>query len=501
MTREHHERAGQPEKRGIDLVADEERTGRPRQLFAVWAAPNVSYLSFAVGATLILMGLSLPQATGVILAGNLLWIVTGVVAASGPAAGTSGSVISRAFYGVIGNKLVLIVTGWLIASAYLALNWSAASVAGIGLTRQWGIPGSAAVDAVVICLIAAVTLLVAIYGYATIVRLYAALSVLLTLVFVVVTGYVLGAVDWSYAPEAPLHGTALAAALGAGFTLIGSTALSYSNSPDLARYLPRTSSLPAIAGWTAFGAYLPSVVFTSVGALAATTLDMADPQAALESVLPGWFIPVFVIAVVLNTVANNGMTAYSASLSIQSVGVRLARIPAVLVIGAIGTAMTLYAILVFDFLTSVNTMLQLVVALTGPAMAIAVTDLALRRNRYRGELLLRQERGGPYWYRGGLHWAGLLALLAGCLASVMWVGTTFWTGPLAMAMGGVDLAIPAGMGVAALVYWGVARALGSIPRAGDGGSASEGSPDDRPHHSTSHDSNGKGSNLCTPTSS
>ncbi|MFI6942605.1 purine-cytosine permease family protein [Streptomyces sp. NPDC050418] len=493
MTTERSERAGQPEKRGIGFVADEERTGRPRQLFAVWAAPNVSYLSFAVGATLILMGLTLPQAIGVILAGNLLWIATGVVAASGPAAGTSGSVISRAFYGVIGNKIVLIVTGWLIASAYLALNWSAASVAGIGLAQHWGLPASAGVDAGVICLIAGVTLLVAIYGYATIVRLYAALSVLLTVVFVIVTVYVLGSVDWSYTPAAPLHGTALAAALGAGFTIIGSTALSYSNSPDLARYLPRTSSITAIAGWTAFGAYLPSVVFTSVGALAATTLDMADPQAALETVLPGWFVPVFVIAVVLNTVANNGMTAYSASLSIQSVGVRLARIPAVLVIGALGTAMTLYAILVFDFLTSVNTMLQLVVVSTGPAMAIAVTDLVMRRNRYHGELLLRQERGGPFWYRGGLHWAGLVALLAGALASVMWVSTTFWTGPLATAAGGVDLAIPAGMGVAALAYWGIARALGTIPR-----SYGEGAPEGAPQ---TEDSTTKGSELCTPTSS
>ncbi|MFK4067082.1 purine-cytosine permease family protein [Streptomyces sp. NPDC029674] len=486
------ERAGQPERRGIDAVSDAERIGRPRQLFAVWAAPNVSYLSFAVGASLILTGLSLPQAFGVILAGNLLWICTGVVAASGPAAGTSGSVISRAFYGVVGNKMVLIVTGWLIASAYLALNWSAASVAGIGLAGQWGLPGSPGLDTVVICLIAGVTLLVAIYGYATIVRLYTALSVLLTVVFIVVTGYVLGSVDWSYAPARPLHGASLAAALGTGFTLVGSTALSYSNSPDLARYLPRSCSVTAVAGWTALGAYLPSVVFTSVGALAATSLDMADPQAALEKVLPGWFVPVFVISVVLNAVANNGMTAYSAGLSVQSVGVRIARIPAVLVIGGLGTAMTLYAILVFDFLTSVNTMLQLVVVITGPAMAVAVTDLVLRRNRYHGEQLLRQERGGPFWYRGGIHWPGILALLTGGLAALMWVSTSFWTGPLATALGGVDLAVPAGMGTAALVYWATTRALRTIDRDADADADGPGSPNSRTQ---------KGASLCTPTSS
>ncbi|MFE7351738.1 purine-cytosine permease family protein [Streptomyces sp. NPDC057543] len=458
------ERTGHVETRGIDLVPADERGGRPRRLFAVWAAPNVSYLSFVVGATLILMGLTLPQTFGVILAGNLLWICTGVVAASGPAAGTSGSVISRAMYGVVGNKIVLVLTGWLIAAAYLALNWSAASVAGIGLAGRFGLPDNSAVDAAVICVIAGGTLLIAIYGYATIVRLYTALSVLLTVVFIVVTGYVLAGTDWSYAPAEPLKGTALAMALGTGFTIIASTPLSYSNSPDLARYLPRDSSPVAIAGWTALGAYLPSTIFTMVGALAATSLDMSDPEAALESILPGWFIPVFVIAVVVNTMTNNGMTAYSASLSIQSVGVRLARIPAVLIIGVLGTITTLYAILVFDFLTSVNTMLQLVVVVTGPAMAVAVTDLVLRRNRYNGADLLEQRRGGPFWYHRGVHWAGFLALVAGGLTSAMWVNTSFWTGPVAEALGDVDLAIPSGMIAAATVYWATTRALRSIPR-------------------------------------
>ncbi|MFI6585124.1 purine-cytosine permease family protein [Embleya sp. NPDC050493] len=457
--------AGRPETRGIDQVPEAERHGRPRELFAIWAAPNVSYLSFVVGAALILMGLSPAQAIGVTLVGNLLWICTGVIAVSGPAAGTSGSVVSRAMYGVLGNRVVLVLTGWLIASAYLALNWSAASVAGIGLAKRLGLPDNAAVEAVIVCAIAGGTLLIAIFGHATIVRLYAALSAFLTLVFVVVTGYVLANTDWSYAPAEPLRGTALFATLTAGFTIVASSPLSYSNSPDLARYLPRDSNPLAIAGWTALGAYLPSVVFTSVGVLAATTLDMSDPQRALESILPGWFIPLFVIAVVANTMANNGMTAYSAGLSIQSVGVRLARIPAVVIIGVLGTTMTLFATLVFDFLTSVNTMLELVVVVTGPAMAVAVTDLLLRRNRYDGSALLAARRDGPFGYRGGVHVAGVLAITVGGLTAAMCVTTSFWTGPLATVTGDLDLAIPGGMLTAAAIYWGVARAMRSIPRA------------------------------------
>ncbi|WP_031055771.1 cytosine permease [Streptomyces ochraceiscleroticus] len=120
------DRTGQPEAHGIDHIPDGERHGRPRELFSVWAAPNVSYLSLVVGAALVLMGLTLVQALVVIAVGNLLWVLT----------------------------------GWLISAACLALNWSAASVAGIGLAGRLGAPDSRVIDAVIICAIAAVTLVV-----------------------------------------------------------------------------------------------------------------------------------------------------------------------------------------------------------------------------------------------------------------------------------------------------------------------------------------------------
>ena len=40
------------ETHGIDHIPDEERHGRPRELFGVWAAPSVNYLSLAIGGAL-----------------------------------------------------------------------------------------------------------------------------------------------------------------------------------------------------------------------------------------------------------------------------------------------------------------------------------------------------------------------------------------------------------------------------------------------------------------
>jgi purine-cytosine permease-like protein len=439
------------EAHGIDLIPDGERRGRPRELFSVWAAANVNYLSLVVGGALVLMGLSLWQAVAVIVVGNLFWLLTGLLAISGPAAGAPSEVITRAVYGVRGNRVNNAVTGWLISVCYFALNLAAAATSAFTLVEKAGVPVGTGVKAVVVVVIAALTLTISVYGHALILRLYLPITLGLTAVFAVVAVAVLGRADFGHSSAAPLTGTDLWATVLAGITLTASGPLSYTTSADFSRYLPRTASAKAIAGWTAFGAFLPSVVVCSLGALAATAVDMTDPQTALGAILPGWFEPLFLLALVLGTIAINALTAYSAGLALQAVGLRVRRTVSVLVDGAVAVALTLYALLVSDFLDTVSDVLQLTVVLLGPATAVYATDILLRRNRYDGPALTDETPAGPFWYTAGVNWPGALALTAGVAAAALSVNTLY-TGPIAAALDGVDIALPAGITVAAAVY-------------------------------------------------
>ncbi|WP_051732201.1 purine-cytosine permease family protein [Kitasatospora phosalacinea] len=447
-------RAGRIEAHGIDHIPDSERRGRPRELFAVWAAPNVSYLNLVVGGTLVLTGLDLWQALAVVVAGNLLWACVGLLAVSGPAAGAPSEVIMRAMFGVRGNRVNIAVTGWLVSVCYLALNWAAASLAAFGLAERAGLTPGTPLKVLLIVLIAAATLAISVYGHAAIVRLYGPFTLVLTAVFLLLGGYLLtgGHTDWHYRPAEPLHGAALVAALAGGTALIASAPLSYSTSADFSRYLPRTASPRAVAGWTALGAFVPSVLFTALGTLAATTLDMTDPQSALTAVLPGWFRPLFLLAIVLSAVANNAMTAYSSGLALQAVGLRVRRSRSVALDGVLGVALTLYALLVSDFLDTVNDALELMVALTGPVMAVYAVDILLRRNRYHGPDLTDETPDSPYWYSRGVNPAGASALLLGTAAAALCLSTRLFTGWIAAALDGTDLSLPAGMLTAAAAY-------------------------------------------------
>ncbi|MGW5427329.1 purine-cytosine permease family protein [Streptomyces sp. NPDC004059] len=445
------ERAGGIEAHGIDHIPDSERRGRPRELFSVWAAANVNYLSLVVGGALVLMGLSLWQAMAVIVAGNLFWLLTGLLAIPGPAAGAPSEVITRAMYGVLGNRVNNAVTGWMISVCYFALNLAAAATAAFSLVARTGLPVNTGVKALVVVLVAAVTLAISVWGHAAIIRLYVPITLALTAVFAVVGFVVVRHTDFGYVPDRPLTGTALWATLSAGVALIASGPLSYTTSADFSRYLPRTASATAVAGWTAFGGFLSSVLVCGIGAFAATAVDMNDPESSLQRLLPGWFRPLFLLALVLGTVALNALTAYSAGLALQAVGLRIRRSRSVLVDGTVSVALTLYALLVSDFLDTVGNVLQLTVVLLGPSTAVYATDILLRRNRYDGLALGDESRTSPFWYAGGFNPAGALALGAGVAASAVCVDTAY-TGPVAAALGGVDLALPTGLIVSSAVY-------------------------------------------------
>ncbi|MEV8587294.1 cytosine permease [Streptomyces sp. NPDC051180] len=445
------DRPGRVEAHGIDHIPDGERHGHPRELFSVWAAANVNYLSLVIGGALVLMGLTLWQAVAVIVAGNLFWLLPGLLATSGPAAGAPSEVITRALYGVIGNRVNNAVGGWLVSVCYFALNLAAAATAAFALVEKTGIAANTPVKVAVIAVIAALTLAISVYGHALIVRLYLPITLVLAGVFTVVAFAVLRHADFSYAPAARLGGVELWGLLLAGVTMIASGPLSYTTSADFSRYLPRTSSKKAIVGWTALGAFLPSVAVCSLGAFAATAVDMTDPQTALQTFLPGWFTPVFLLALVLGTISINALTAYSAGLALQAVGLRIRRTVSVLFDGAGAVALTLYGLLVSDFLDTVSNALQVIVVLSGPLMAVYATDVLLRRGRYDGIALSDESPSSPFWYTAGVNRAGALALLVGVTAAALCVNTLY-TGPVATALGGVDLSLPVGMAVSALLY-------------------------------------------------
>jgi purine-cytosine permease-like protein len=454
------DRAGRIETHGTDYIPDADRHGRPRSLVAVWAASNLTYLYLVLGGTLILLGLNLWQAIAVIVVGNLFWIAVGYLSISGPASGTPSEVVTRAMYGVRGNRLTNLVVGWIIGVAYEAINLSVGALAGFALVEQFAGHASLQVKIAIVVVTAVVTFTISVYGHATIVKLSGWFTWILLACIVVLAVFVVIHANFGYVTPAKyaVHGAALWAVAAIGVSIIASAPLSWGTGADYARYLPATTSSKAVMWWTALGGFAPSVVLGVIGALAGTVVDMTDPQSSLSTLLPAWFYPVFLVVIILGSITNNVLTAYSTGLALLAVGIPWKRSITVIFDAIVAVAITCYALFISNFFDSLNSILELTVALLGPAITIYAVDIALRRNAYVGPELEDQSRASKFWYRGGFNLAGLIALIVGTAAASLFLDTTLYVGPLSNALDGADLSVIVGPIVAGAIYVGMTLA-------------------------------------------
>ncbi|WP_102193812.1 purine-cytosine permease family protein [Microbacterium aurantiacum] len=444
--------AGHIEIGGIDYIPDGQRHGRPAGLFGIWAAANVTYLYIVYGGLLVILGLQVWEALIICVLGNLWWFAVGWVSISGPAAGTPSVIIMRAMFGVRGNKLFGAGLGALIAILFVILNVTFAALASTALFAALGIDVTPAGELLLLVAVAVLSLTLSVFGHATIERLSPYISAAVGVCFLAAGIFVLNAADWGY--QSPALGAGERVALWLlGLTIIASGPLSWYTSADFSRYLPATSSRKAIVVWTALGGLIPSVLLGALGAIAATSIDMNDPQTTIAAIVPAWFYPVFLAAVIVGSIANNALTAYSAGLYVQTFAPRIRRWVTVTIVGAVCVLTSVYLLfLAPDLLETLNYLIEISVAVMGPLLAIYVADILLRRNAYDGLKLSRTDDASPFWFRGGWSLPGTAAMLIATTVALLMVNTTLYVGPIAAALAGADLSSIAGPLIAAAVY-------------------------------------------------
>ena len=94
------------EGNGINVISDAERTGRPADLFWPWFGANVSVLGLSYGAFTLGFGISFWQAVVAGVVGILFsFLLCGIVALAGKRGSAPTMLLSRAAFGVRGNKL------------------------------------------------------------------------------------------------------------------------------------------------------------------------------------------------------------------------------------------------------------------------------------------------------------------------------------------------------------------------------------------------------------
>jgi nucleobase:cation symporter-1, NCS1 family len=437
------------ETTGIEIIDEAARTARPADLFWPWFAANVSVFGMSYGAFILGFGISFWQALFVAVVGIVLsFLACGIIAIAGKRGSAPTMILSRAAFGVQGQKVPGVVS-WLISIGWETVLAILATLATATVLDRLGWGGGTGTKVVASLIIAFLIVAASVAGYHLIMRMQSILTWLtgaITVLYIVLT---LDEVDFATVTALPAGSSQ--AVIGALVLAMTGFGLGWINiAADWSRYQPRSASGPAIAFWNTFGGALAPLLLVAFGlTLAGSSQELsdaiaADPVGALAAALPTWFLVPFLIAAVLSLVSGAVLGIYSSGLTLLSLGVRIPRPSAALIDGVILTLGTLYVVfLAEDFLGPFQSFLITLGVPIAAWAGVMMADIALRRRDYDDDALF--DSSGRY---GAFDWVSIGTMVVASIIGWGLVINTFadaaswnnWQGYLLgpLGLGGKD---------------------------------------------------------------
>jgi NCS1 family nucleobase:cation symporter-1 len=402
----------QVEMNGINVIAESERKGHPRDLLWPWFAANISVLGLSYGAFELGFGISFWQSLIVGVVGIVLsFLACGFIAVAGKRGSAPTMVLSRAAFGINGNKLPAVISwvltvGWETVLVILATLATATVFARLG----WG--GGTGTKVVALIVVVALTIFGGVMGFDLIMRLQTWITIVTGVFTVVFIALVADKIHWP--AVSAIHGGPFQAVIGAlVFTMTGFGLGWVNAAADYSRYLPRRSSGTGVIGWTTFASSIAPIFLLVFGLLLAGSSKglfnaiEADPVGALATLLPTWFLVPFAIVAVLGLIGGSVLDIYSSGLALLTLGVRLPRYQAALIDGTVMTLGTIYVVFFAD--NFVGQFQGFLITLGVPIAAwcgVMLADVALRRRDYAEPELFTP--AGRY---GDIRWLPVLTVL------------------------------------------------------------------------------------------
>jgi nucleobase:cation symporter-1, NCS1 family len=162
----------QVEANGINVITGAERKGTPRQLFWPWFAANVSVFGLSYGSFVLGFGISFWQAVIVGIIGiTVSFLLCGLIALAGKRGSAPTMVLSRAAFGVRGNRLPSLIS-WMLTVGWETVLTILATFATATVFERLGWGGGTATKIIALLVVTVLTVAGGVLGFDLIMRVH-----------------------------------------------------------------------------------------------------------------------------------------------------------------------------------------------------------------------------------------------------------------------------------------------------------------------------------------
>jgi NCS1 family nucleobase:cation symporter-1 len=434
---------------GIRPIADGERHGKPSEMFWIWFAANMGITALPFGAYLVTFySLNLVQSIlAAIIGCGLSYALVGLVGIAGIRTGAPTMVVSRASFGVTGNKLPTLVS-YATCIGFEILLMAIATLAFGAILSRVGVGGGKGTLAIAFAISGGIAIAISLLGHATIVKMatvFTWIYGILIIPFMIFSSSQINLHKVTTLPTGHFLGgfiggiSIVAVGLGIGWVNTGS---------DYTRYLPRTTSSRSLVGWTVIGSSIAPIILIIFGSLLAASdpnlAVAANPVTYLARPLPTWFLLPFMISAAIGLIAAALTEMYSSGLSLMTLGLRVPRYKSVAIDGVLMIIGVVYIVFFApSFFGAFAGFVVTLAAILAPWVAVFLVDMWL----YRRDGYVDRDLYTTHGRYGAWNWAGLTAFILSSILALGLVTSTApafrWTGFFLGPFGGKSGAIGA----------------------------------------------------------
>ena len=448
------EQIGRLEINTIQPIPLDERHGKASDLFTVWFGSNVMLLTVITGGlSVTVFGLPFLWAVFGLTVGNLVGaIFMALHAAQGPTLGVPQMVQTRGQFGSVGALLVV----GIVIIMYVGFLASNIVLGGEALANL--APGMTDTPGIVI--VGVLGVVATIFGYDLIhaytrVMSYLSGAVLLLAVVWIVRVHGLP-------PDFLMRNSVSATGLMGTISVAALWQISYAPYvSDYSRYMPAdTGAAPAF--WASYwGCTLGSLLPMMLGAMVGLAAPKGGNLVHGLTVLTAGITPLVLIVFSIGIASSNAMNLYCGALSTMTFGQTLfpnwspgPRSRTVVALVLFTLALTGAILSKDSFLANYEEFILLLLYVLVPWTAINLVDYyLLRHGKYDVRSFFRRD-GGIY---GRVNGAAVSCYVLGILVQLPFVASARYTGPIARALGGMDLSWIVGLLVTAPAYYWLAK--------------------------------------------
>jgi purine-cytosine permease-like protein len=172
---------------------------------------------------------------------------------------------------------------------------------------------------------------------------------------------------------------------------------------------------------------------------------------------PSWLLIPLLLVGFIGSLGQGSINLYSMGLDMDAIIPKLSRLESTVLVAGISTGLVFIGKFVYDAEAAVTNSFLFLTSLAASWIAISLFGYYRNKGSFDKaalQIFNKRETGGKYWFTGGWNLKATFSWIIGSIVGILGISTVDYVGPIAAALGDVDVSVP-GAVISALVIYAV----------------------------------------------